>query len=292
MNNRSLCNLIEEYFLEGFQYHEILAFLLLRHNYDISLRTLKRILKRRKLYRKKHFTNYDVIIEFLREQIECSGQLHGYRWMHLRCIRNGFTVTKETVRLALQLIDPHGVDIRRRKRLRRRQYSNKGPNYVWHLDSYDKLKPYGIAINGCIDGFSRYIIWLKVASTNNNPKVIGGHYFEAVNQLRGCPKTIRADYGTENGHVERFQIFLVNQNADITKPPFISGRSTANQRIESWWRILRTHNAQFWMNLFQRLRDENLFNGSFLDKSLMQFCFIDLIQVSYLGVCVYFAYLF
>ena len=28
----------------------------------------------------------------------------------------------------------------------------KGPNYVWHTDGMDKLKPYGFAVHGCIDG--------------------------------------------------------------------------------------------------------------------------------------------
>ena len=31
--------------------------------------------------------------------------------------------------------------------------SLKGPNYVWHMDRYDKLSPYGLAIHGCIDGY-------------------------------------------------------------------------------------------------------------------------------------------
>ena len=29
----------------------------------------------------------------------------------------------------------------------------KGPNYIWHADGYDKLKPFGITIHGCIDGW-------------------------------------------------------------------------------------------------------------------------------------------
>lgn len=29
----------------------------------------------------------------------------------------------------------------------------QGPDFVWHLDGYDKLKPYGFAIHGCIDGY-------------------------------------------------------------------------------------------------------------------------------------------
>ena len=28
----------------------------------------------------------------------------------------------------------------------------QGPNFSWHCDGYDKLKPFGIAIHGCIDG--------------------------------------------------------------------------------------------------------------------------------------------
>ncbi len=28
----------------------------------------------------------------------------------------------------------------------------QGPNFVWHLDGYDKLSQYGLCIHGCIDG--------------------------------------------------------------------------------------------------------------------------------------------
>lgn len=55
-------------------------------------------------------------------------------------------------------LDPARVD-RGRKTVRRRYYF-KGPNYVWHMNSYDKLKFYGIAIGGCIDDFSRKIVLL------------------------------------------------------------------------------------------------------------------------------------
>jgi hypothetical protein len=44
-----------------------------------------------------------------------------------------------------------------RKRLKRRIYCC--PNYLWHFDAYDKLKPYGICIHGCIDGFcSKHVV--------------------------------------------------------------------------------------------------------------------------------------
>lgn len=28
----------------------------------------------------------------------------------------------------------------------------QGPNYIWHMDAYEKLVTYGITIHGCIDG--------------------------------------------------------------------------------------------------------------------------------------------
>lgn len=173
------------------------------------------------------------------------------------------------------------MEIRRRKRLRRRQYFNKGPNLLWHLDSYDKLKPYGICINGCVDGFSRYVVWLRAAITNSDPKVVASYYYDAIESLQGFPRSIRADNGTENGHIEKMQQFLTEENVEeISFPPFLYGRSTGNQRIESWWSILRKHNAQYWMNFFQVMKDEGIFDGSFLDQNFIQFCFMKIIQVS------------
>lgn len=169
---------IKKYFNMGLNYSEILEFLHKNDGIFMSLRTLKRKLKSLSLARRKHFSPLAAVTDFLSSQVQHSSQLHGYKWMHLKCIHNGFTVTQETVRCLLNDLDPEGVDIPKKKRLRRRQYQNKGPNYLWHTDCYDKLKPYGIPISECIDGFSRYIIWLEAAPTCNDPKVIGGFFFE------------------------------------------------------------------------------------------------------------------
>ena len=75
---------------------------------------------------------------------------------------------QETVRLLLQIIDPLGVQPRSKGKLRRRIYSNPGPDFKWHID-IDKLNPYGICINGCIYGYSRQIIWLEAFKTNSDP---------------------------------------------------------------------------------------------------------------------------
>lgn len=55
----------------------------------------------------------------------------------------------------LQELNPQGTEQRTRHRFVRRTYHPMGPKYLWHVDGYDKLKPFGFGISGCIDGFSR-----------------------------------------------------------------------------------------------------------------------------------------
>lgn len=98
----------------------------------------------------------------------------------------------------LKILDPEGVQLRSRHRLQRRKYKTAGPNHIWHIDGYDKLKPFGFCIHGAIDGYSRRIMWIEVGSTNNDPFVIAQYYLDCVRQVGGIPKIIRADCGTEN----------------------------------------------------------------------------------------------
>jgi len=83
----------------------------------------------------------------------------------------------------MKTIDPEGVSMRTAHRLKRRKYRAKGPIiYVWHVDGYGKLKPYGFCIHGSIDGYSRRILWLEV-SQSNNPRYIAMYYLEAIRRL-------------------------------------------------------------------------------------------------------------
>ncbi|XP_021366608.1 uncharacterized protein LOC110458943 isoform X2 [Mizuhopecten yessoensis] len=67
-----------------------------------------------------------------------------------------------------------------------------------NVPRYDKLKPYGFPIHGCIDGFSRKIIWLKIGPTNNDPVVVAFNFAQCVDELKGCPMVLQSDPGTEN----------------------------------------------------------------------------------------------
>lgn len=123
-------------------------------------------------------------------------------------------VGRETIRLVLVALDSNGVRERARHKLRRRQCLSKGPNFIWHIDGYDKVKPFGFYIHGAIDGYSRRIQWLEVGSLNNDPRIIATFYHDCIIQLGGAPHMCRADVGTENVHVAVMHRFLRRHACD------------------------------------------------------------------------------
>ena len=120
-------------------------------------------------------------------------------------MEHGLITTRETVRKVLKIVDPEGVERRLRHRLKRRQYKVKGPNYIWYIDGYDKLKPFGFCIHSAIDGYSRRILWLDVGPSNNDPRIIAQYVLNYVRQTHGAPCIVCADCGTENVHVAGMQ---------------------------------------------------------------------------------------
>ena len=81
----------------------------------------------------------------------------------------------------LKDIDPEGTVSQRGYRLRKRIYRNPGPNYAWHTEGRDKLKPFGFAIHGATYGYSREIIWI-----GNKEYMIGNFYLDCVKEFQGC----------------------------------------------------------------------------------------------------------
>ena len=169
-------NLIRSYFLQGFTNAQIAGFLALHHGIILSVRTVKRILKRLRLRMAKcnNESPLEEIVSVILEELENScGSLMGYRQLtrHLRR-KYSLQVTRDTVMKFLRIIDPEGVECRKRRRLKRRRCITPGPNFLWHVDSWDKPAHFGIFIHGAVDGFSRRILWLEANSTNKNPDVL------------------------------------------------------------------------------------------------------------------------
>lgn len=201
------------------------------NGFDLSLRQLRRHLARLGLYRRE-YDNVAAVQRFIVGHVtQNSSCLFGYRTMYWKCRLAGFRVRYSHVCSVVNAINPQISSARRARRLFRRAYYVHGPNALWHIDGYDKLKPFGFAIHGCIDGFSRKMIWLECGSSNNDPKIIAGYFMSAVVEIAGRPVCVRGDFGTENGNVRLCQLYF-GLGDDKS---FKYGASTANQRIESWW---------------------------------------------------------
>lgn len=99
---------IEFYFNLGLKYEDIRVALARRHNYIISLRHLKRILAEMGLNRRKEYSSVGELVEFIRNQLQYSGQLHGYRWMYAKCREHGLRVKRNDVWLVMRELNPTG----------------------------------------------------------------------------------------------------------------------------------------------------------------------------------------
>ena len=274
--------LIEEYFLLGFNYSEVLSFLLVYHGIRLSLRHLKRILKKRELRRRNVQSSTQRVIDAVEQELQWSGNTIGYRQMHQRMLSNHeIVIDRETVRRIVKGLDPEGVEMRSKRRFRRRRYAACGPNFIWHLDGYDKLKPHGFCIHGTIDGYSRRILWLEVGPTNNDPMITVQYFIDCVQQLCGLPRVVRGDCGTENIHIAAVQRFMRRNGGDSMagEKSFLYGKSVTNQRIEAWWSFLRKSNTDWWMRFFKDLTDLGHFdNSNVIHVECLRFCFMGLIR--------------
>ena len=128
------------------------------HGISMCLQTLKNRFQQLGLCRKDMDFNEEVIRTQIQSEIDGPGCMGGYRTMWHTLRSEGYMVPKGKVEHLLKELDLEGCKLlRRAQRLRRRAYVNQGPNFCWHIDGYDKLKPFGFPIHGCIDGYSRKI---------------------------------------------------------------------------------------------------------------------------------------
>jgi hypothetical protein len=139
-------------------------------------------------------------------------------------------VQRDRIRESLTRADPRNTAMRWASVITRIIYSVPGPNSLWHIDGHHSLIRWKFVVHGCIDGFSRRIIYLFAADNNYDATV--ATMFRNTAQEFGWPSRVRGDHGGENNDVAALMIAIREEN----RGSFIAGSSTRNQRIERLWR--------------------------------------------------------
>lgn len=94
----------------------------------------------------------------------------------------------------------------------------RGSNALWHIDANEKLIPWGFYVHGCIDGYSRKVLYL-VCSSNKTSATVKQCFAGAV-QNNGWPSRVRADFGRENNGAEEMML----EHWGEAHHPFLRGR--------------------------------------------------------------------
>ena len=193
----------------------------------------------------------NIISEYMDQHGKITGQ--SYITGYLRS--KGLRVQRSRVRQSMARVDPENAALRWGAVVTRRTYLVPWPNSLWHLDGHHSLVRWGLVVHGCIDGFSRRIMFLHCSPINLSETVLS-LFLDAVEKDGLWPSRIRVDRGVEN-------VLVCDAIVDARgagRGSFIAGPSTHNQRIERLWRDVFRCVMHYFYYLFYALEDSGNLN--------------------------------
>ena len=99
-------------------------------------------------------------------------------------------------------------------------------SFFMHIDSHHKLIRWRLVIHGCIDGYSRLIIYLYCCN-NNKAETVKAQFLRSVSTFFWL-RNVRSDHDMENIEVAREMLKKIGTSSK----PFLTGLSFHNQRIQ------------------------------------------------------------
>jgi hypothetical protein len=133
--------------------------------------------------------------------------------------------------------------------LNKGEYIVPGPDYIWSINGYDKLSPFGIDIYTYINTYSRAIIWVYIGISNHTSHSVVQQYLMTCIRLGYIPIFFRADKGGKLPLITEVH-FCFSRLTDPSilriQDCFYFGKSTKNQHIESWWQELEISQLFRW----------------------------------------------
>ena len=172
----------------------------------------------------------DELDELIRGYISRHGNTTGESYLIGFVRSRGLRVQRDRIRRSLTRVDPENTALRWACVITRRVYSVPRPNSLWHIDGHHSLIRWKFAIHGCVDGFSRRVMYLLCADNNRSETV--ATLFQSAAEKFGWPSRVRGDHEGENATVASMMVQVRGDGGGS----FIAGSSTRNQRIERLWR--------------------------------------------------------
>ena len=108
-------------------------------------------------------------------------------------------VQRDRIRISLTGVEPENIALRWACVITRRVYSVPGLNSLWYIDGHHSLIRRNFVIHGCIDGFSRQILYLLCAD-NSRSETRGDLFQNAIEEF-GWPSHVRGDHWGEKSIV-------------------------------------------------------------------------------------------